>query len=636
MKLSLKLILYVWCIWLNVSNNLVEGEIDEQCKVGCVCCINRKCARGKWFSNECTQGCIDGHRSARCYELCTHNCTKCPDRADTCTACYDGYYPGPARDCTSKCLPGCKTCTSGTTCTSCKEGYNNDNGRNDCSNRYCPENCNCNNGQCASCKDGYYDTTKICNSLCPGNCVTCTSNTNCGSCKDGYFNKNLPLLNDCTYKCRDNCARCWSFNSCLLCKGGLYGSTCDNSCSVGCMSNTCDILTGSCACSPYFAGVRCDECITGKYGNVCDQQCPAGCKANVCEKDSGDCTDGCTIDTIVGDKCDLCLTGWYGQYCNISCPVGCKNQHCKKSNGECSNGCLDNFVGRHCIQCKPSKYGESCQSECPNTCDEQGCLKDSGHCFNCNHNFVGETCDRCRIGFFGSFCSVTCPSICLYGVCDRYTGTCSDGCVFNYSGDKCCINNNNCITCLSDTTCKQCKPGYFNVQCDKKCPRNCLKSCHIETGLCDGCIGYFYGDSCNFSCASTCKIQTTGGSLCQQSNGKCLYGCADGFHGLQCSEKCSVYCNDTLCEQDDGKCTKGCIIKVKNDHICPLTPDTKSSEHSVNTAAISLGTLLAVSVVVHIIFVVTLILWKYRKRVNDSYKTKGPVYENSRKYTSYF
>ncbi|XP_060556950.1 uncharacterized protein LOC132717483 [Ruditapes philippinarum] len=112
-------------------------------------------------------------------------------------------------------------------------------------------------------------------------------------------------------------------------------------------------------------------------------------------------------------------------------------------------------------------------------------------------------------------------------------------------------------------------------------------------------------------------------------NGKCLYGCVDGFHGLQCSEKCSVYCKDTLCKQDDGKCTKGCIIKVKNDHICPLTSDSSSSEQSVNTAAISLGTILAVSLVVNIIFVVALILWKYRKRVNDTYKAKGPVYENA-------
>jgi hypothetical protein len=160
----------------------------------------------------------------------------------------------------------------------------------------------------------------------------------------------------------------------------------------------------------------------------------------------------------------------------------------------------------------------------------------------------------------------------LDDVCDRDTGTCSGGCFNNYSGDRCCISNNNCITCLSDTRCKQCKSGYFNDQCNKQCPQNCLKSCHIESGICDGCNGNFYGDSCNCACASTCKIQTTAnGSICQQSNGKCLYGCVDGFHGLQCSEKCSVYCNDTLCKQDDGKCTKGCKLKVKNDNICPLT-----------------------------------------------------------------
>jgi hypothetical protein len=137
------------------------------------------------------------------------------------------------------------------------------------------------------------------------------SNTDCGSCKERYYkgyqheNINLPLLNNCTYKCRDNCIQCSSYNSCLLCKRGLYGSTCDKRCSDGCMSNTCDILTGNCACSSNFAGESCDKCKTGKYGNMCDQQCSAGCKGNVCEKDSGDCTDGCAIDTIVGNKCNF-------------------------------------------------------------------------------------------------------------------------------------------------------------------------------------------------------------------------------------------------------------------------------------------------------------------------------------------
>ncbi|XP_060556947.1 multiple epidermal growth factor-like domains protein 10 [Ruditapes philippinarum] len=636
MKWSLNLIFLVCCIWLNVSNNQVKGEIDEQCKVDCACCIDRKCGKGLWSSTDCTLGCIDGHRGFRCYELCTHNCTKCSVDANTCTECYDGYYPGAAGDCTSRCLPGCKTCKSGITCTSCKEGYNNAVGQNDCSIRNCPDNCNCYNGQCVSCLDGYYDISRSCNSLCPSYCVTCSSNTDCGSCRDGYYNgyqnDNIyhPFLNDCTSKCRNNCVQCSSYKKCSICKTGRYGSNCENSCSAGCRSNTCNILTGNCACFPNFAGVRCDKCNTGKYGKMCEQQCPAWCKDNVCEKDSGDCTDGCTIDTITGDKCDVCSTGWYGHYCNMSCSVGCKNQQCEKSNGECSNGCLDNFIGEQCNQCIHGKYGDTCQRNCPNNCDEKGCLKDSGYCISCRVNFHGEKCDKCRPGSFGSLCSERCPSNCLNHVCDRDSGTCSDGCINNYSGDRCCINNNNCIACLSDTRCKQCKSGYFNGQCDKQCPQNCLKSCHFETGLCGGCKSNFYGESCNCACASTCKIQTTAnGSICQQSNGKCLYGCIDGLHGSQCTEKCSVYCNDILCIQDDGKCTKGCKTRVKNDHICPLVTDSRSSEQSVNIAAISLGTILVVSVVVNIIFVVTLILWKYRKRVNDTHKTKEPAYENS-------
>ncbi|XP_060583890.1 multiple epidermal growth factor-like domains protein 11 [Ruditapes philippinarum] len=280
-----------------------SGEIDEHCEVDCACCIDRKCGQGSHYPNECTLGCIDGYTGARCYGKCTYNCTRCEYYAkDICIACYDGYYPGPARNCTSKCLPGCKACTSGTTCTSCKEGY--------------------------------YNTSNLCNSLCPSNCITCSSNTSCMSCKDGYYNGNqkdnidLPLLNDCTYKCRENCVGCSSYNSCLVCNTGLYGPICAGNCSVGCSADTCDIRTGNCACFPNFTGERCDKCKTGKYGKYCDQQCPRTCKNNVCEKDSGVCTDGCIIDTIIGDKCDVCSTGWYGKHCNLSC-----------SDAKCVTGC---------------------------------------------------------------------------------------------------------------------------------------------------------------------------------------------------------------------------------------------------------------------------------------------------------
>ncbi|XP_060577271.1 multiple epidermal growth factor-like domains protein 10 [Ruditapes philippinarum] len=306
-----KLIMHATVTWLIVCKTAKGSGID--CTVDCACCIDRKCGAGHFFQNECKLGCIDGYSGARCYEKCIHNCTKCDNFEDTenCTACYDGYYLGPARDCTSQCLPGCKTCTSGTTCTSCKEGYYNDNGHKDCRYRYCSESCNCENNQCVSCKDGYYDTSINCYSLCPGNCVNCSAYTDCGSCKDGYFkgyknnNISFPLLNDCTYKCQDNCIRCSSYDSCSVCKSGLYGSYCKKNCSAGCI-NTCHILTGNCDCFPNFAGERCDRCKAGKYGNMCNQQCSAGCKADVCDKDSGDCTDGCVIDIITGDKCDVC------------------------------------------------------------------------------------------------------------------------------------------------------------------------------------------------------------------------------------------------------------------------------------------------------------------------------------------
>ena len=111
------------------------------CSVDCACCIDGKCGQGKWFPDECTFGCIDGYRGARCYEKCSFECTKCEmSNSKNCSACRDGYYPGPLFDCTSECLPNCKTCTSDSSCTSCKDEYYNDNGFNDCRYDKCPEN----------------------------------------------------------------------------------------------------------------------------------------------------------------------------------------------------------------------------------------------------------------------------------------------------------------------------------------------------------------------------------------------------------------------------------------------------------------------------------------------------------------
>ncbi|XP_060562242.1 proprotein convertase subtilisin/kexin type 5-like [Ruditapes philippinarum] len=214
----------------------IEGGRGTDCQVECACCVDKKCGQGRWYKNECTSGCIDGYWGARCYKECSHSCKKCKD--NFCIECNDGYYMNSPGTC-SKCLTGCKICTSGNTCTSCKNKYYNDNGHNDCRNRVdiCPQNCNCKDNQCESCKEGFYDPSNSCISSCPVNCITCSSNKTCEICKDGnyngygYGNSSRRLRNDCSHVCPDNCDECTSYNNCTVCRSGFHGLRCEQQCS---------------------------------------------------------------------------------------------------------------------------------------------------------------------------------------------------------------------------------------------------------------------------------------------------------------------------------------------------------------------------------------------------------------------
>ena len=214
------------------------------------CCVNQVCSIGPYFPNECTFGCIDGHRGAKCYELCTNSCKKCSYDNDECEICSDGFYPGVNKDCTSKCPSTCKTCTSYYRCDTCKEGFFNKGGFYDCRYRVCPENCQCINGECVACKEGFYDTNTNCTSECPN----------------------------------DDCSQC---------RPGMFGKQCEHLCSTGCRDNACEIKTGKCDCSDYFSGDMCTECVRGKHGVSCDKTCPDDCNNTVCGKTLGDCTEGC-------------------------------------------------------------------------------------------------------------------------------------------------------------------------------------------------------------------------------------------------------------------------------------------------------------------------------------------------------
>ncbi|XP_053378697.1 multiple epidermal growth factor-like domains protein 10 [Mercenaria mercenaria] len=477
----------------------VYAVIDPKCTMNCTCCKDQICGPGPFYAEgSCKKGCIDGYRGARCYEKCTFNCKRCANSTDRCSVCYNGYYPGPMYDCTSKCSPGCETCSSESVCTKCKDYNHNADNSTDCPYTYCTHKCKCQKTKCMSCIDGYYDKTTSCSKSCPDNCVSCSSEETCDKCKNGYFNgyafdnTSLPRLDNCSHECRAHCTHCTSYDTCLKCVPGRYGLICNETCSAGCNSTDCLIRSGQCTCAPNFVGNDCKDCKVGKFGNMCEKNCSSGCKSGICNKQSGYCLKGCIIDSIVGKTCNACSVGKYGEYCNTSFPKNCNDNECDREKGTCLK-CQENYTGELCQKCEKGKHGGRCNLLCPDRCEGTVCKQDSGKCFSCSGNFIGDRCAICKRGFFGSQCNDKCSEYCFDDICDRNTGVCMQGCKRHFSGDKCCLRSSNCVKCLTNDRCEECKIGFHGSTCNMTCSKYCVDNvCTLATGVCTkGCNGTF-------------------------------------------------------------------------------------------------------------------------------------------------
>lgn len=339
------------CIVLSTVH--VLGDTDANCFDNCKCCIDEVCHTAFDWPNVCTLGCIDGHRSARCYELCLYeNCKSCGTGTSSkeCDACYDSFYLGANKDCIGKCPVNCNSCTSSTICNECKEGYYNKEGSTTCEYGICPLNCECvaDRRDCINCQPGYFDTRTFCTRSCPVNCVSCVSTELCSACKNGFYNGyeydntvSLPL-NNCTVKCRQTCAKCQSYNKCSQCVNGKYGLTCQDSCSDGCVNGSCLIESGHCNCSKNFTGNKCTECVYGKYGNFCNLTCSENCNTalrvneSYCTQSNGSCLYGCK-------------NGYYGATCNVNCSSSCLGNVCTQDTGTCVYGCVKEQEGPGCL-----------------------------------------------------------------------------------------------------------------------------------------------------------------------------------------------------------------------------------------------------------------------------------------------
>lgn len=94
------------------------------------------------------------------------------------------------------------------------------------------------------------------------------------------------------------------------------------------------------------------------------------------------------------------------------CNANCKNNTCDASNS-CTEGCKDGY------------WGPTCTSNCSMSCFRKACEQTYGRCIY-----------GCIPGRYGDMCIEYCDSKCYEAVCFQ-NGTCSRGCVQNWTGHSC-------------------------------------------------------------------------------------------------------------------------------------------------------------------------------------------------------
>ncbi|XP_046341885.2 receptor-type tyrosine-protein phosphatase epsilon-like isoform X2 [Haliotis rufescens] len=287
------------------------------------------------------------------------------------------------------------------------------------------------------------------------------------------------------------------------CASGYYGSNCDQSCAARhCKSDSsCDVI-GLCVggCAAGYQGTDCTQaCDPGRYGEGCSKYCGRRrCKtpSDTCDHVTGRCPDGCASGFIGTDCLHTCTSMMYGP----NCASNCSSRHCKtpsstcdRVTGQCPDGCEDGWTEIDCSRtCTERLYGPNCTSNCSSRhckTPSSTCDRATGQCLGgCEDGWTDIDCSRkCPSGTYGTNCNKTCGHCANNNTCHHVTGICPDGCQAGWKLDLCQ---------------KGCGNEKFGVNCESDC------------GHCNG--------------------------TCDAVDGRCLWGCTEGYNGSHCSMKLTL------------------------------------------------------------------------------------------------
>eukprot|EP01135_Chromosphaera_perkinsii_P005134 Nk52_evm21s317 gene=Nk52_evmTU21s317 len=569
----------------------------KNCEFGCIfptleC---KQCDPKVSYCETCYEDPSDGtHDPERC-ALCAPGYGLSADHT-TCAKCSDNQFVNHDGMC-QDCMDGCATCDNGDTCKTCKpENYDttedskkcDGNCSENCGSEGCDDNGTCIAGECpirenqgkkeyyygpkcdrkcgVGCKDGCDRNTGVCTCKAQAYvspfCDTCNAGykktaNGCVKCEEGtYRTKNDPQ-SVCT-ACNNNCKACDPTDGkCSSCKENkYYGQNCESSCPDGCKNKECVQVDGDC---------RGDECKDNTiFGDKCDRSC-ADIKDNPncaeCTKD-GECT-GCSSADFYLDRTHKC-TKCEAQNCadaggETKCGQDGKCKSCEKgfykdSNGVCqectgcgAGGCSPDSDTYKCNNCPLGTYGPKCTKTCGDSCDAQGCKQDDGACNRCNRESYRNPDGVC----------VSCPTHCVEKPenerqCDIKTGACKD-CKDGYYGLQCSSS------CSDDVErCTKCEMDSSGVKC---------LSCRLDTE--ENPQFYLKNNVCHeCECDNDYYVKEAGCSpegVCKAAN--CEHWGSDKFTCQECKEGFVFHKTDNMCKE----CPIGEYKESNNE--CAKCPD---------------------------------------------------------------
>ncbi|XP_041374076.1 multiple epidermal growth factor-like domains protein 10 [Gigantopelta aegis] len=425
-----------------------------------------------------------------------------------------------------------------------------------------------------------------------------------GDCETGKYGL------DCSYTCQCDGAYCRDDTDTYRRNGVyIYSSTEANQTNTG---HRCGSTTKN---SPGITTVTCGS--TARYITLYR------------EIPNGESTmDFCEVEVYI------CYPGTFGDDCSQFCH--CLNGPCKYSTGECTGGCKPNWSGTKCTVCDFSHYGDLCSKNCSSRhCHGISTCNANGECsYGCDLGWRGTDCmEKCPFGRYGKYCAKYCTERnCLDSSrsCDRMTGECAGGCNRGYRSVDCsksCSDGTYGYNCSASCVDRHCSGNLTNQECDRffgTCTQGCLSGWDLPD-CAVRCHDGTYGPGCKFNCReSHCKGVSTS---CDPENGMCLNGCQPGWKNPRCSVACDtgtygpdcrLSCSQRYCQDESASCdhvTGSCGGPCKGDwkeRDCTVKADT-SNAYTDNRNFV----VIAVSVVAGVLFVLLVIvtslsIWKIK------------------------